>query len=134
MHLSKLLNMKHMIVVNMNRKSWSHSVTMAAPIAHAAITIPHTDHCGTNDAVLGATFAVTLDVPDAVAVHWSPQAYPFGQQFPLWLAGQLNQALGQDPPSTAPLVATAAPEGATTVTPLVAMTVVEEGRMQDPVV
>lgn len=96
--------------------------------------IAHTDHCGTNEAVLGATFASTLDTPDAVAVHCSPQAYPFGQQFPPWLAGQLNQALGHDSPSAAPFVATTAPEGATTVTPLVSMTVVEDGRMQDPVV
>jgi hypothetical protein len=107
---------------------------MAAPIAAAAITIPHTVHCGTKGAVLGATLASTLDTPEAVAVHCSPHAYPFGQQFPPWLAGQLNHALGHDPPCAAPFVATAAPEGATTVTPFVAMTVVEDGTTQDPVV
>jgi hypothetical protein len=47
-------------------------------------------------AVLGATFPATL-VPD-VAVHCSPQLYPSGQQLPPRFAGQLYQALGQDPP------------------------------------
>jgi hypothetical protein len=107
---------------------------MAVPIAAAAITIPHTDHCGTKLAVLGATLASTLDTPEAVAVHCSPHAYPFGQQFPPWLAGQLNHALGHDSPRAAPSVATVAPEGAIMVTPSVAITVVEDGTTQDPVV
>ncbi|KAJ8111172.1 hypothetical protein OPT61_g6175 [Boeremia exigua] len=112
----------------------SRSTIIAAPIAHAATNVPHTDHCGTKDAVLGATFASTLDTPDAVAVHCSPHAYPLGQQLPPRSAGQLYHALGHDPPSAAPAVATPAPDGATTVTPFVAMTVVEDGSTQDPVV
>lgn len=107
---------------------------MAAPIAAAAMHRLQTVHCGTNDAVLGAILASILGTPEAVAVHCSPHAYPFGQQFPPSLAGQLNHALGHDPPCAAPFVATEAPEGATTVTPFVAMTVVEEGTTQDPVV
>ena len=96
--------------------------------------MPQTDHCGTKLAVLGATLASTLDTPAAVAVHCSPHAYPLGQQLPPWLAGQLNHALGQEPPCAAPLEATEAPDGATTTTPFVATTVVEGGSTQEPVV
>ena len=98
-HLHKWLHMiKYINIVSISRESSPYSATIANPIAPAAITVPHIDHCGTKDAVLGATFASTLDTPDAVAVHCSPHAYPSGQQLPPWLAGQLNQALGHDPP------------------------------------
>lgn len=86
-----------------------------------------------NEAVLGATFCETPDCPDAVAVHCSPHSYPFGQQFPPRFAAQLYQLLGHDPRCGAAVVATLAPVGATTTTPLV-FRIVWVGRTQVPVV
>jgi hypothetical protein len=102
----------------------AYNAIIAMPAAKAAQTIPQIDHWGTKEAVLGATFASTLETPAAVAVHCSPQANPSGQQSPPLSAGQRYQLFGHDPPSGAG-VATLAPDGATITTPFVSITVVE---------
>ncbi|KAI1510541.1 hypothetical protein Ptr902_04648 [Pyrenophora tritici-repentis] len=95
---------------------------MATATAMAEKIIIQIDTDETNDAsllLLGATLVATLDCPEAVAVHCSPQAYPFGQQLPPRSAAQLYQALGQLPPAAGVTLATPKPVGATTTTPLV---------------
>ncbi|KAI8934138.1 hypothetical protein NX059_008893 [Plenodomus lindquistii] len=103
------------------------------PIAPDMTISPQIAPIDTNDAVLGATLSCTPVDPDAVAVHCSPHSNPLGQQFPPRFAAQLYQALGQLPLCAAPVVATLAPVGATTTTPLV-FTMVSVGSAQEPVV
>jgi len=109
---------------------------MATTTAMAEKIMIHVDADETNDAsllLLGATFVATLDCPEAVAVHCSPQAYPLGQQLPPWSAAQLYHALGQLPLRAGDTLATPTPVGATTTTPLV-LRMVSVGRAQLPVV
>lgn len=95
---------------------------MATTTAMAEKIMIHVDADETNDAsllLLGATFVATLDCPEAVAVHCSPQAYPLGQQLPPWSAAQLYHALGQLPLRAGDTLATPTPVGAIIITLLV---------------
>lgn len=107
----------------------SHRTIIPIPIPKAPAIIIEIDIIeGMVAAAFGATLSVTL-VPD-VAVHWSPQANPFGQQLPPRLAAQLYHALGQLP-SCGAIVASL---GAMITTPFVFTSVVLAVGAQEPVV
>lgn len=105
---------------------------MATAIAPATKPDTPRENADTKLALLlGFALSRTPVWPLAVAVHcWVPQANPLGQQFPPASAGQLYQALGQEP-EPEPVVVVV---GATMTTPFELRTVPVGRTHEEPVV